>query len=70
MCKITLLFNTKTVLSTNLERGNKIYIKVQKPWALYGRYDHRTALDNRGTYASFQWCVFKKKHYLCNLWSI
>ena len=46
MCKLTLLSNTKTALSTNLERGNKIYIKVKKTWALYGHRDHRTALEN------------------------
>ena len=60
MCKLTPLSNTKTFLSTNLERGNKIYIKVKKPWALHGYHDHRAALDNRVTYASFQWCVFRK----------
>ena len=70
MCKLTLLSTTKTVLSTNLEWGNKIYIKVKKTWALCGRHDHHAALDNRGTYASFKRCVFRKKHCLCNLWSI
>ena len=46
MCKLTPPSTTKTVLSTNLERGNKIYIKVKKTWALYGRHDHRAALEN------------------------
>ena len=46
MCKLTPLSNTKTVLSTNLERGNKIYIKVKKTWALCGHHDHRAVLEN------------------------
>ena len=46
MCKLTPLSTTKTVLSTNLGWGNKIYIKVKKTWALYGRHDHCAALEN------------------------
>ena len=46
MCKLTPLSTTKIVLSTNLERGNKIYIKVKKTWALYGRHDHHATFEN------------------------
>ena len=46
MCKLTPLSTTKIVLSTNLGRGNKIYIKVKKTWALCGLHDHRPALEN------------------------
>ena len=60
MCKLTPLSNTKIVLSTNFEWGNKIYIKVRKPWALCGRHDHRAALDNKGTHTRFQWCASTK----------
>ena len=60
MCELTPLSTTETVLSTNLEWGNKIYIKVKKPWALCRRHDHRAALDNMGTYASFQLCASTK----------
>ena len=62
MCKLTPLSTTKIVLSTNLERGNKIYIKVKKTWALCGRHDHRAALDNKGTHTRFQWCILRKEN--------
>ena len=69
MCKLTPL-STKTVLSTYLERGNKIYIKVKKPWALCGHHDHRAAGNDRGIYLSFNGEISRKTLYVHHLWSV
>ena len=61
MCKLTPLSNTKTVLSTNLEWGNKIYIKMKKTQALCGRHDHHVALENGEIMQVFYGALQQKK---------
>ena len=61
MCKLTPLSNTKTFLSTNLERGNKIYIKMKKTRALCRRHDHRAPLENGELMQVFYGVLQQKK---------
>ena len=54
------LSNTENGLINKTRVGNKIYIKMKKPQALYGRHDHCDTKNDKGTHLIHSTGRFRK----------